>query len=107
MILGGPGSGKTWLAKRTARRRAEQALTALADGASLDEVELPLYTTCSRLAVASGNIRDAAVSTAVDRIGDLGGSRIIERSAPVLLRAGRADLAGHRLPRRGQRRRRG
>ena len=32
VILGGPGSGKTWLAKRTARRCAEDALEALAAG---------------------------------------------------------------------------
>ena len=75
VILGGPGSGKTWLAKRTARRCAEDALQALAAGADLDEVELPLYTTCSRLFSASGDIREAAVSSALDQLGDLGGSR--------------------------------
>ena len=57
VILGGPGSGKTWLARRTARRCAEDALEALAAGAILDEVELPLYTTCSRLLTAVGEIR--------------------------------------------------
>ena len=49
VILGGPGSGKTWLAKRTARRCAEGALEVLAAGGTLEEVELPLYTACSRL----------------------------------------------------------
>ena len=49
VVLGGPGSGKTWLAKRTARLCAEAALEALAEGAVPDEVELPLYTTCARL----------------------------------------------------------
>jgi NACHT domain len=79
VILGGPGSGKTWLAKRTARICAEQALAALEAGAALDEVELPLYTTCSRLAsTPHGDIREAAVSGAVERIGDLGGSRIVK-----------------------------
>ena len=34
VILGGPGSGKTWLAKRTARRCAANALQALAAGTS-------------------------------------------------------------------------
>ena len=52
VILGGPGSGKTWLAKRTARRCAEEALAGLADGAGLGEVELPLFTTCAALAEA-------------------------------------------------------
>ena len=93
VILGGPGSGKTWLAKRSARRRAEDALEALAAGGTLDEIELPLYTTCSRLFAAAGNIREAAVSSAIDQLSDLGGSRIsaalrlffAERNAPTVL----------------------
>ena len=93
VILGGPGAGKTWLAKRTARRCAEAALAALAAGGAIDEVELPLYTTCSRLYSAHGDIRDAAVSSALDQLGDLGGSRLTaairvfftERNAPTLL----------------------
>ena len=76
VILGGPGSGKTWLAKRMARRCAEDALVALAAGATLDEVELPLYATCSRLFRAGGDIRDAVVSSALDQLADLGGSRV-------------------------------
>jgi hypothetical protein len=47
VLLGGPGSGKTWLAKRTARLSAEAALEALGAGARPDEIELPLYTTCA------------------------------------------------------------
>jgi len=93
VILGGPGSGKTWLARRAARRCAEAAIQAMVTGLPLDEVELPLYTTCSRLASAGGDIRQAAVSSALERIGDLGGSRITaslkeffaERNAPTLL----------------------
>ena len=76
VVLGGPGSGKTWLAKRSARRCAEAALEALGAGASLDEVELPLYTTCSHLIRAGGDIREAAVSSAVDQLADLGGNRL-------------------------------
>jgi NACHT domain len=93
VVLGGPGSGKTWLAKRTARRSAEDALMALAAGASIDEVELPLYTTCSRLAEAEGDIRRAVVASALNQLSDLGGSRLsaalqlffTERNAPTLL----------------------
>jgi predicted NACHT family NTPase len=40
VVLGGPGTGKTWLARRTARLCAEAALTALAAGAQPAEVEL-------------------------------------------------------------------
>ena len=93
VILGGPGSGKTWLAKRAVRRCAENAREILAAGGTLEEVELPLYTTCSRLFGADGDIREAVVSSALGQIGDLGGSRIskalgvffAERNAPTLL----------------------
>ena len=93
VVLGGPGSGKTWLAKRSVRRCAENALQAMAAGATLDEVELPLYTTCSHLFGAVGNIRVAVVSSALDQLADMGGSRIYtalsafftERNAPTLL----------------------
>jgi hypothetical protein len=108
VVLGGPGAGKTWLAKRTARRCAEEALAALAAGRTLDEVELPLYTTCSSLFSAAGDIRDAAVSSALGQLGDLGGSRVsaalqvffTERNAPTLLVVDSLDEArgpGQRL----------
>jgi len=112
VILGGPGSGKTWLAKRTARRCAEDALQVLAAGGTLEEVELPLYTTCSRLFGAGGDIREAVVSSALGQIGDLGGSRIgkalsvffAERNAPTLLVIDSLDEAhgpGERLRQAG------
>lgn len=93
VILGGPGSGKTWLAKRSARICAEEALLALAGNAALDEVELPLYCTFSQLVNVGGDIRQAVVSSALHRIGDLGGSRVTaaldaffaERNARTLL----------------------
>ena len=76
VIMGGPGSGKTWLAKRTARLCAEDARKALAEGMSLEEIELPLYTTCAHLFAADGDIREAAVRSALEQLGDLGGSRL-------------------------------
>ena len=92
VVLGGPGSGKTWLARRIARRCAENALSALAEGAPIGEVELPLYTTCSRLFTAKGVIREAAISSALEQLGDLGGSlktatirqHFLERDGPTL-----------------------
>lgn len=45
-VLGGPGSGKTWLARRTAREAAETALEQLRDPrVDPASVELPLVTT--------------------------------------------------------------
>ena len=76
VVLGGSGSGKTWLAKRTARLSAEAALVRLVDGADLGEVELPLYTTCAGLAEQkSGGIRHAVVESALSHLPDLGGTR--------------------------------
>ena len=103
VIVGGPGSGKTWLARRTARLCAEAALDRLAAGALTDEVELPLYTTCARLSAAppADDIRGAIVASALGQLPDLGGSRIIEalrmlfreRNAPTLLVADSLDEA--------------
>ena len=44
VVLGAPGAGKTWLARRYAREAAYLALSELDAGALLDEVELPLLT---------------------------------------------------------------
>jgi hypothetical protein len=94
VIRGDPGSGKTWLARRTARRCAERARDVLAAGsASLDQVEIPLYTTCSALFAAGSDVRAAGVSSALEALPDLGGGRIkaalreffMARSAPTLL----------------------
>ena len=93
VVLGGPGSGKTWLARRMARRCAEAALEALTSGASLDKVELPLFTTCSKLLAVEQHVREAAVSSAINQMPDLGGSRVTDglkaffsqRNAPTLL----------------------
>ena len=103
VVLGGPGSGKTWLARRTARLCAQTALDRLALGDSLDEVELPLYTTCARLAAAPlvDGIRRAIISSALSQLPDLGGSRILDaiqtvfddRNAPTLLIADSLDEA--------------
>ena len=103
VVLGDPGAGKTWLARRTARLCAEAALEALASGKTPDEVELPLYTTCARLAAVPPDvvIRTAVVGSALGQLPDLGGARITgalrrlfeERDAPTLLVADSLDEA--------------
>jgi hypothetical protein len=103
VILGGPGAGKTWLAKRAARLCAEKALGRLAAGVPLDEVELPLYTTCARLAAtpSGDSIRRAVVSAALGMLPDLGHERAVDavrvlfeaRDSPSLLVADSLDEA--------------
>ncbi len=103
VVLGSPGSGKTWLAKRTARLCAQRALEALVAGAGLDEVELPLYITCARLAAAPPDIdiRRAIVAGALGQLPDLGGTQILDavralfanRDARTLLVADSLDEA--------------
>ena len=95
VILGGPGSGKTWLARRTVRLCALAAMEALTAGSGVDEIELPLFTTCARLSATppSYNIRGAVVASALGQLPDLGSSRITtalrilfeERNTPTLL----------------------
>ena len=103
VVLGDPGSGKTWLARRTARLSAQAALEALAAGRALDEVELPLYTTCARLSATppGEDIRRAAVVSALSQLPGLADTRIFDavrilfevRNAPTLLVADSLDEA--------------
>jgi hypothetical protein len=49
VILGGPGAGKTWTARRAAIRTAEAALDKLAAGAALEQVRISLFAACSEV----------------------------------------------------------
>jgi hypothetical protein len=62
VVLGGPGSGKTWLAGRLARDAAKAALSALEQGAGLNEVELPLLTTWDQWTKSPGRARESLVN---------------------------------------------
>ncbi|MGH3736767.1 MAG: hypothetical protein ACRDT6_14325 [Micromonosporaceae bacterium] len=62
VVLGGPGSGKTWLARRYAREAAHAALLSLEDGADVDQVELPLFTTWDQWTKTPGGPRQALVA---------------------------------------------
>jgi hypothetical protein len=102
VVLGGTGSGKTWLSKRIARNAAKRALKELDLGRSLDDVELPLWTTCAKLFGCKGAIRNAVVDAALESVGDLGSARLVdslralfgERSHGVVMVLDSLDEAG-------------
>ena len=94
---------RPWLARRIVRQAGLSAWRRWREGLLLDQVELPLYTTCARIAAASGDsIRRAMVSSALGLLPDLGGARVVdalralfeERNAPTLLVADSLDEAG-------------
>lgn len=90
---GRPGIGQDLAGQAHSAALRRGCIAGPAAGGTLEEVELPLYSTCSRLFGAGGDIREAVVSSALGQIGDLGGSRIskalgvffAERNAPTLL----------------------
>jgi hypothetical protein len=76
VVVGGPGSGKTWLARRYAREASQAALSKLEGGAGLDEVELPLFTTWDQWRKTPGGTRESLVAASFASglgQGDLGG----------------------------------
>jgi hypothetical protein len=109
VVLGGPGSGKSWLARRYAREAAQAALSQLETGAGVDEVELPLLTTWDLWTRFDGEPRESLVAASFQsRLGhsDLGGNNakrqlqrtFLEPSTRVLMIVDSldeaADLAG-------------
>ena len=83
VILGEPGAGKSWLARRIARDAAYAALDALRSGASLDEIEIPLLTTWETLRRQPpvGGLRSRVISAsfAAPGNGDLGSVELEKR----------------------------
>lgn len=84
VILGGPGAGKTWLTRRIARIACDLALERLRDGASIEDVEIPLYATCAAFLGLPGDVRSAAIQAAIDACPDLG-SNHVQKSLKTLL----------------------
>ena len=95
-VLGGPGAGKTWLAKRYARLCAQQALAALEAGSDLLGVEIPVDTTWDGWTNAAGDTRRALVAAsfaAESGHSDLGGAEIVDRLTRTFTAGGQAILA--------------
>ncbi|WP_275703371.1 NACHT domain-containing protein [Tessaracoccus caeni] len=88
VILGGPGAGKSWLAKRIAREAAEAALAALRAGTPTSEVELPLFTTWDVWTrQPTGDVRESLIAASFSprvRHGDLGSTQRVERIRRLL-----------------------
>ena len=55
VITGGPGAGKTWLARRQAREAAAEALARLARLDPLSEIVIPVFTTWSSWLTIQGD----------------------------------------------------
>ena len=90
VVMGGPGAGKTWLARRYARQAAERAIAALDQGVAVEAVELPLLTTWDHWAQSSGRgLREGLVAAALSRgVDDLGGAPVTGRLRRLLTRPG-------------------
>jgi hypothetical protein len=75
VILGGPGTGKTWAARRIAIQCAEQATAHLGAGKPLQSIELPFFATCSEVLEKGesshwGRLINATLNWADDAPGD-------------------------------------
>jgi hypothetical protein len=95
VVLGGPGSGKTWLARRYAREAARVALQRLEDGAGLDEVELPIFTTWDQWTKTAGDPRQSLVAASfASGLGhhDLNSGDTVGRLQRTLIQPGRNVL---------------
>lgn len=92
VVLGAPGSGKSWLAHRYARSAARAAVTSLRDGAELGDVEIPILTTWDRWAKTPGEMRTSLVNAAFSPdlgLSDLGSEETIQRLMRTLMDAPR------------------
>ena len=95
VVLGGPGSGKTWLARRYARDAARAAMESLEQGVDLSQVEIPLFTTWGTWAKVGGEVRKSLIDAAFE-VGfgnsDLGGGDVIDRLKRTLQSSGSKAL---------------
>ncbi len=83
VILGGPGAGKTWAARRSAIEAAAAALEALSNDADPATVEIPLFARCvAAFAISAATwegVVEASLSQVTDRLGPGRVGRALER----------------------------
>ncbi|MGP5260252.1 hypothetical protein ACTXMW_10345 [Brachybacterium paraconglomeratum] len=94
VILGAPGAGKSWLARRIAREAAQSALEELDHGTDPLDIEIPLLTTWAAWTNGSSSTAREALIEASFTAGlghsDLGGARRTDRIARLLGSTNRA-----------------
>ena len=98
VVLGDPGAGKTWQAKRYARLAAQDALVALLAGADVADVEIPVYTTWDmwNKVQAGATARQGLVAASFASSSghsDLGGQPVVDRLKRTLTVSGQPVLA--------------
>lgn len=71
VVLGGPGSGKTWFARHTAIRATEQARRRIEGGEQVESVEIPLFARCADVVASRASTWDATVEAALADLGHL------------------------------------
>jgi hypothetical protein len=87
VILGDPGAGKSWLARRIARTAAMEALSSLEDGAEVGDTEIPVFTTWGAWETQEGDTRRTLIRGSFKAgLGhsDLGGPSVTDRVIRLL-----------------------
>ena len=106
VLLGGPGAGKSWLARRIVIDAAEQADEELAAQADPAMVEIPLFARCAAVFATSLPAWEAVVSAALAQVGHRLGSnqltealrrRFLEQTGRFLVVLDGLDEADHLL----------
>jgi NACHT domain len=104
VLLGGPGAGKTWLARRIAIGAAQRAGEQLTAGADLATVEIPLFARCQAVLASGLPAWKAVVEAALAQVGHRFGSdrlaealrrRFLDQSGRFLVVLDGLDEADH------------
>lgn len=80
VVLGGPGAGKTWLARRSIINAAKTALQALADDADPASIEIPLFARCAVVLAADADAWEAVIMAALREVGHRFGSERVSQA---------------------------